>query len=308
MAAYAQRMRDEGRFGETEELLTRIGLGEYLAQIFGGIPMNQGEIVRPPISASREDVARLSQRGRRDADRRGQHARQPRRARRADRRGARGRDRRPRPRRDLRGDPRRDAPLRRRRGRAPRAGLAPRQRLYPARGHRRARRHGRVRPDDPRGIRRHGARQGRDVRRLRGAVARLYRRRLARHALGDRRRADPGRRHGGAEAQIAAQDRQRRDPADRRVHRAQHRLRPREPAHPRDPRRRRLCRQRRQDLDHPSRARRPDDAAGAHQPRRARLQGPVDVSGRKAARDRRRSVSRPRACRAARSRCSAIAA
>ena len=46
MAGYARRMRAEGRFGETEELLTRIGLGEYLAQIFGGIPMNQGEIVR----------------------------------------------------------------------------------------------------------------------------------------------------------------------------------------------------------------------------------------------------------------------
>ena len=37
---------EEGRFGETEQLLTRIGLGEYLAQIFGAIPMNQGEIVR----------------------------------------------------------------------------------------------------------------------------------------------------------------------------------------------------------------------------------------------------------------------
>ncbi|HZY13989.1 MAG TPA: acyl-CoA dehydrogenase family protein, partial [Beijerinckiaceae bacterium] len=29
-----------------EELLTKIGIGEYLAQIFGGIPMSQGEIVR----------------------------------------------------------------------------------------------------------------------------------------------------------------------------------------------------------------------------------------------------------------------
>ena len=47
MAAYASRMRDEGRFGQTEEMLTRVGLGEYLAQVFGGIPMNQGEIVRP---------------------------------------------------------------------------------------------------------------------------------------------------------------------------------------------------------------------------------------------------------------------
>ncbi len=46
MAAYVKRMHEEGRLGPTEELLTRIGLGEYLAQIFGGIPMNQGEIVR----------------------------------------------------------------------------------------------------------------------------------------------------------------------------------------------------------------------------------------------------------------------
>jgi (2S)-methylsuccinyl-CoA dehydrogenase len=46
MAAYARRMRSERRFGETEELLTRVGLGEYLVQVFGGIPMNQGEIVR----------------------------------------------------------------------------------------------------------------------------------------------------------------------------------------------------------------------------------------------------------------------
>jgi alkylation response protein AidB-like acyl-CoA dehydrogenase len=35
-------------------------------------------------------------------------------------------------------------------------------------------------------VRRHGARQGVHVRRLGGVVARLYRRRLARHALGDR--------------------------------------------------------------------------------------------------------------------------
>jgi (2S)-methylsuccinyl-CoA dehydrogenase len=46
MAAYAARTRQEGRFGPAEELMTRIGLGEYLAQILGGIAMNQGEIVR----------------------------------------------------------------------------------------------------------------------------------------------------------------------------------------------------------------------------------------------------------------------
>jgi len=46
MADYARRMGGEGRFGETEELLTRVALGEYFAQIFGGVAMNQGEIVR----------------------------------------------------------------------------------------------------------------------------------------------------------------------------------------------------------------------------------------------------------------------
>ena len=46
MAGYASRMQAEGRYGETEALLTRIGFGEYLAQIFGGLAMNQGEIVR----------------------------------------------------------------------------------------------------------------------------------------------------------------------------------------------------------------------------------------------------------------------
>ena len=46
LAAYAERLQASGHFGETEELLVRIGAGEYLAQIVGGIPMSQGEIVR----------------------------------------------------------------------------------------------------------------------------------------------------------------------------------------------------------------------------------------------------------------------
>ncbi|NJL08806.1 MAG: acyl-CoA dehydrogenase, partial [Methylacidiphilales bacterium] len=46
LAAYAGRMQAAGRFGETEALLVEIGLGEYLAQVAGGIPMSQGEIVR----------------------------------------------------------------------------------------------------------------------------------------------------------------------------------------------------------------------------------------------------------------------
>jgi (2S)-methylsuccinyl-CoA dehydrogenase len=47
LAAYATRLQDSGRFSEVEQLLVRIGLGEYLAQIVGGMPISQGEIVRP---------------------------------------------------------------------------------------------------------------------------------------------------------------------------------------------------------------------------------------------------------------------
>ncbi|MGB7618689.1 MAG: acyl-CoA dehydrogenase family protein [Pseudolabrys sp.] len=47
LAAYAGRMAGDGTLGEAEELLVRIGLGEYLAQVAGGIPMSQGEVVRP---------------------------------------------------------------------------------------------------------------------------------------------------------------------------------------------------------------------------------------------------------------------
>ena len=46
MHGYAQTMTEQGRFGEMESLITRITFAEYLSQIFGGIPMNQGEIVR----------------------------------------------------------------------------------------------------------------------------------------------------------------------------------------------------------------------------------------------------------------------
>lgn len=46
LSRYAERMTAEGRLGETEELLVRIGLGEYLDQMLGGIPMSPGEVVR----------------------------------------------------------------------------------------------------------------------------------------------------------------------------------------------------------------------------------------------------------------------
>jgi (2S)-methylsuccinyl-CoA dehydrogenase len=47
LVAYAERMRATGRLGEIEEATVRIGLGEFLAQMFGGIAISQGEIVRP---------------------------------------------------------------------------------------------------------------------------------------------------------------------------------------------------------------------------------------------------------------------
>ncbi|HZL31844.1 MAG TPA: acyl-CoA dehydrogenase family protein [Pseudolabrys sp.] len=47
LSAYAERMAGMGALGEIEENLVRIGIGECLAQIIGGIPMSQGEMVRP---------------------------------------------------------------------------------------------------------------------------------------------------------------------------------------------------------------------------------------------------------------------
>lgn len=46
MHAYADRLAEQDAYGELEDLLVRLGFAEYLAQIFGGIPMNQGEFVR----------------------------------------------------------------------------------------------------------------------------------------------------------------------------------------------------------------------------------------------------------------------
>ncbi|MFZ1991800.1 MAG: acyl-CoA dehydrogenase family protein [Alphaproteobacteria bacterium] len=46
MVAWARRLEEQGKFGEIERLILQIGSAEYLAQIAGGIPMSQGEIVR----------------------------------------------------------------------------------------------------------------------------------------------------------------------------------------------------------------------------------------------------------------------
>lgn len=59
LASYADRLAERGRFGEMEELIVRIGVGEYAAQVQGGIPMSQGETVRVgDLGLSAADVAR----------------------------------------------------------------------------------------------------------------------------------------------------------------------------------------------------------------------------------------------------------
>ena len=61
MHGWAARLAEAGRFGELEQLILEIAFGEYLARIEGGIPMSQGEIVRPRALGLDDDaMARLS--------------------------------------------------------------------------------------------------------------------------------------------------------------------------------------------------------------------------------------------------------
>jgi len=46
MQNWAEKLVEEGKFGEVEQLILQIAFGEYLGQIVGGIPMSQGEIIR----------------------------------------------------------------------------------------------------------------------------------------------------------------------------------------------------------------------------------------------------------------------
>ena len=46
LAAYAERLEAEGKLGEAERLIVQIGMGEYLEQLFSGIPMSQLEFAR----------------------------------------------------------------------------------------------------------------------------------------------------------------------------------------------------------------------------------------------------------------------
>ena len=60
LARYSERLNGENRFGESERLTVQIAAGEYLNQIAGGIPMNQGEWARPAdLGLTLADMARL---------------------------------------------------------------------------------------------------------------------------------------------------------------------------------------------------------------------------------------------------------
>ncbi len=57
MQNWAKRLESDGKFGEVEQLIHQIAFGEYLWQIYGGIQMNQGEIVRlQDLGLSQEDM------------------------------------------------------------------------------------------------------------------------------------------------------------------------------------------------------------------------------------------------------------
>ena len=45
--AWAQRLRETGTLGRFEQLTVEIGLGEYLSQLVGGVPIGPNEILRP---------------------------------------------------------------------------------------------------------------------------------------------------------------------------------------------------------------------------------------------------------------------
>ncbi len=60
MQNWAERLDAEGKFGEVEQLIHQIAFGEYLWQVYGGIPMNQGEILRlQDIGLDQDDMREL---------------------------------------------------------------------------------------------------------------------------------------------------------------------------------------------------------------------------------------------------------
>ncbi len=71
MHVWGVTLQQEGKFGEFDQLILAIAFAEYCAQIAGGIPMSQVEIIRPDaMGVSRaeirkfEDFCRRHRRGR----------------------------------------------------------------------------------------------------------------------------------------------------------------------------------------------------------------------------------------------------
>jgi len=57
MRAWALRLDETGRLGELEALILQVAFGEYLAQLDGGVPLSQVEIIRPAdLGIAAEDV------------------------------------------------------------------------------------------------------------------------------------------------------------------------------------------------------------------------------------------------------------
>ena len=60
MQRWAEALTVSKQFGEVEQLIHQIAFGEYLCQLSGGIPMNQGEIIRlQDIGLTQKDLAPL---------------------------------------------------------------------------------------------------------------------------------------------------------------------------------------------------------------------------------------------------------
>ena len=211
MQRWAEQLQTQGKFGETEQLILRGALAEYCAQIVGGIPMSQGEIVRlADLGVSTADAGRFASGA--VADLIAEGSEQSAKTRLAELIAAN-------PNAVTFGEIGLDSDMGlvrdqfrkfvTRPGGASCARLAFEGSIDPDAGRRGDERAGRVRVDHSRSVRRRGTRQDRDVRRVRRAFARLYRRGLAGHAVGDRGRADSWRRHGGAEEILVAEDRRR---------------------------------------------------------------------------------------------------
>jgi (2S)-methylsuccinyl-CoA dehydrogenase len=197
LAGYAERLAQAGRFGETEQLLVQIAFGEYLCQVAGGIPMNQQEFARlADLGLGADDAAALHRGG---AGALMQHGNSPvARARLVELMdSAQG---------SLTvGDCGLDDTLEQMRSEMRRfvedkvAPFAHRWHLdnayVPMEVVEELAGLGVFGLTLAGGIRRARARQGGDVRRFRGAVARLHRGRLPRHPLRDRRRTHIARRH-----------------------------------------------------------------------------------------------------------------